>query len=198
MDSIVGLSRSWDSSSQKKIVEKYAGKPPCKECGFTKEQILCFSELLQPHLPPDLPFSEKSMDSLELKTYLCAIHNHVVNPFNTPTTTKLSTLKEHLDKETEHQACKECGIHQAYISVLLNWSRPYLTKDDSLFGRMVPGTNDRRNDGKDTEEQGHHQIMLKLYVGAITRYVEKLDDQASEDDASEDDAEDDVSEDDAK
>jgi ribosomal protein S14 len=189
-DSIVRLSRSWDSSSQKKIVENHAGKPPCKECGITKEQILCFLELSQPHLPPDLPFSEKSMDSLELKTYLCAIHNHVVNPFNTSTTTKFSTLKEDLDKKTEYQACKECGIHQAYISVLLNWSRSYLTNDDSLFGRMIYGTNDKRNHGKDTEDKERHQFMLRMYFGAITAHVENpfsIDDQSSKDDASEDD-----------
>jgi hypothetical protein len=98
------LSPSWALSSQKKIVEIDAEKQPCKECGISKEQILRIFELLQPHLPPDLPFSEKSMDSIKLKTYLCAIHNHIVNPFNT------STLEEKLDKETEYQACKEWNL----------------------------------------------------------------------------------------
>ncbi|KAH8748767.1 hypothetical protein BGZ57DRAFT_861579 [Hyaloscypha finlandica] len=130
-DSIVTLSPSWALSSQKKIVENDAEKQPCKECGISKEQILRIFELLQPHLPPDLPFSEKSMDSLKLKTYLCVIHNHIVNPFNT------STLEEKLDKETEYQACKECGICQAYISDLLDLSP--LTKDKSLFDRMIYG-----------------------------------------------------------
>ena len=96
------------------------------------------------------------MDSLELKTHLCAIHNHVVNPFNTSTSTKFSTLKENLDKKTEYQACKECGIHQAYILVLLNWSRSYLTNDDSLFNKMIYNTNDKRYYKKDTKDGERH------------------------------------------
>jgi hypothetical protein len=188
-DSTVRLRHSWDSSFQKKIIEKYAGKPPCKECGIIKEQILCSLELSQPHLPPDLPFSERSMDSLELKTYLCAIHDHAVNPFNTSTRTKFSTLKEDLDKMVEYQACKECGIHLAYISVLLKMSRSYLTKDDSLFDRMVYGTNDKRNHGKDTEDEERHQLMLRMYFGEIIAHVEgpSSEDDTSEDDPSEDD-----------
>ncbi|KAF8847690.1 hypothetical protein BDZ45DRAFT_754647 [Acephala macrosclerotiorum] len=91
--------------------------------------------------------------------------------------------------------------NSAYISVLLNLSRSYLTNDDSLFGRMIHGTNDKRNYGEDTEDKEHHQFMLRMYFGAITAHVENpfsIDDQSSEDDTSKDDAsEDDASEDDA-
>ena len=110
-------------------------------------------------------------------------------------------LKESLDKETKYQACKECGIHQAYVSVLLKLSRRYLTNDDSLFGRMIYGTNDKRNHGKNTKDEDHHQLMLRMYFSVLTAHVENpfsIDDQSSEDDASGDDASgDDASGDDA-
>ena len=109
--SIDVLSRSRTTSCQKEVDENNIGKPPCEECGITKEGILRLLDLLPPHLPHDLLFLEKSMNALQLKGYFCAIHNYIVNPFNILTTTNFSTLKEKLVKENKNQACNKCGIH---------------------------------------------------------------------------------------
>ena len=176
------LGRFWDLSATK-IIDSLAAKPRCKECGFKKELIFYFLEISKQHLPPDLLYSEKSMDSLELKTYLCAIYNHVVDPFNKSTTTRLSALKEQTDKETGYQACTECGIHQEYVSTLLDLSMPYLTNDDTLLDR-INGTNDRCNHGNITDEE-LHQFMLRMYFGwfaSIMGYASELDASECEDD----------------
>lgn len=66
---------------------------------------------------------------------------------------------------------------------------------------MIYGTNDKRNHGKDTEDNEYHQLMLRMYFSAITAHVGNpfgINDQSSGDDTSKDDAsEDDVSEDNA-
>ena len=177
------LNRSWTTSYQKKVDESNTKKPPCEECGITKEGILRLLGLLPPHLPHDLPFSEKSMDALELKMYLCGIHDHVLNPFSTAT--RFSAIKENLSKETKNQACHKCGIHQVYVLVLLDLSRSHLTKDDSLFDKVMGGKNEKRNDGNNTTEEERHAFMLRMLLSGITECVKNpggADDHTSEDD----------------
>jgi len=181
--SIDVLSRSWTTSCQKKVDESNAEKLPCEECGITKEGILRLLDLLPPHLPHDLPFSEKSMDALELKMYLCGIHDHFLNPFSTAT--RFSAIKEKLGKETENQACNKCGIHKMYVLVLLGLSRSYLTKDDSLLDKFIGGENDKRSDGNNTTDEETHAFMLSMLLSGITDFVENpggTDDHSSEDD----------------
>jgi hypothetical protein len=161
----------------------WKNKLPCEECGITKEHILHLLELLPPHLPHDLLFSEKSMDTLELKMYLCGIHDHVLNPFSTAT--RFSTIKEELGKDTENQACNKCGIHQIYVLVLLDLSRSYLTKDDSLLDKIMGRKNDQRDDGNNTTEEESHAFMLRMLLGGITEFVKNpggTDDHSAEDD----------------
>lgn len=67
-----------------------------------------------------------------------------------------------------------------------------MTQDESLLDKVIHGTNDKRNDGKDTKHEGHHALMLRLYLGALGNYVRNplgTDDDTSEDD--DDDWEDD-------
>jgi len=166
-----------------KVDEGNAEKRPCEECGITKESILHLFNLLPPHLPHDLPFSETSMDTLELKMYLCGIHDHVLNPFSTAT--RFSAIKEELGKKAENQACNECGIHQVFLLVLLDLSSSYLTKDDSLFDKIMGGKNDG-NEGNNTTEEESHAFMLRMLLSGITEFVKS---PGGTDDPSEDDDE---------
>src|SRR5581483_11216707 len=114
--------------------------------------------------------SEKSMGALELKKYLCAIHNHV-NLFDTAITKMFSALKEDVTKETGKEACLKCGVHQVYVSVLLGLSSSYLTKDESLFDKIILDTGSEGKDGKGVKDEERHAFMLNMYVGAMVRHI---------------------------
>jgi hypothetical protein len=131
---------------------------------------------LLPRLPPDLLFSEKSMDVLELKLCICGIHDHVLNPFGTAPI--LSAIKLHM--KDKNRPCNKCGIDKMYLAVLLALSRAHLTNDDSLLHKCVFG-----NDGNDVTEEESNALMLRMIMNDITELVENpggTDDHTEDDD----------------
>ena len=68
--------------------------------------------------------------------------------------------------------------------VLLDLLSSYLTKDDSLFDKIMGERNDKRNDGNNATEDESHAFMLRMLLSGITECVQHpggTDDHTSED-----------------